>query len=110
MLADIEKRYVARGYTLPPNLTWPIVHIHREAMGLEPWMVPIEVAPDICTWGYRRCIRGRRHRPEHGSGRPFGAVLRGGVAFPLVPFPHTTSPARGSPGWTVRETVAPDAR
>ena len=50
MLTEIEKRYVARGYQLPPGLTWPIVHAHREMLRIEPWLVPIEVAPGMSLW------------------------------------------------------------
>jgi hypothetical protein len=50
MLTETEKRYVAKGYTLPPGLTWPVVHTDRKLLGLEPWLVPIEAAPNLCTW------------------------------------------------------------
>ena len=51
MPTDIEARYVAQGYTLPAGLTWMIVHIDRDAMRLDPWMVPIEVRPGLSCWG-----------------------------------------------------------
>jgi hypothetical protein len=50
MLTETEQRYVANGYILPPGLTWPIVHIDRELLRLEPWLVPVEVAPNLCAW------------------------------------------------------------
>lgn len=50
MLTDIEKRYVAQGYRLPPGLTWLDVRTDRDLLGLEPWLVPIDVAPNLCAW------------------------------------------------------------
>jgi hypothetical protein len=35
MLTDIEKRYVAQGYRLPPGLTWLDVRTDRDLLGLD---------------------------------------------------------------------------